>query len=308
MSVIDFSNEKLQNEYETMKGTLQNMADAILYGLLFLISLFPMKLLYGITDVLGVAMYRIVGYRRNVVVQNIVRAFPEMNYEQIECVAGKFYSCFTSYFAEIEKNISIHPKKLRRKLTFENTALIDWHINNNRNVILCMGHCGNWEMLNFMPVVLKHDTYAIYKQLQSSMFDRIMVRIRSRFGLKLIRDKSVARHIMSTDNKPGVYMFLADQRPRYKNMKYRYDLLGQTTFFHSGMERLARISHSAIVYVNIAQKSKGHYHATFINICDDASLSKEGEPTKQYANLLTSNIKEEPYGWLWSHKRWKSMQ
>lgn len=308
MSVIDFSNEKYRNKFRTMKDTLQNIADAILYGMLFLISLFPMKLLYGITDVLGVAMYRIVGYRRNVVVENIVRAFPEMNYEQIECVAGKFYSCFTSYFAEIVKNVSIHPTKLRRKLTFENTALIDRHINNNRNVILCMGHCGNWEMLNFMPVVLKHDTYAIYKQLRSPMFDRIMVRIRSRFGLKLIRNKSVARHIMSKDNKPGVYVFLADQCPRYKDMKYRHDLLGQTTFFHSGMERLARISRSAIVYVNIAQKEKGHYHATFVNICDDAYLSKEGEPTKQYANLLTTNIKEEPYGWLWSHKRWKNRE
>lgn len=58
LTAIIYRNNR--NKLGTMKDTLQNMAYAILYGILFLISLFPMKLLYGITAVLGVALYRIV--------------------------------------------------------------------------------------------------------------------------------------------------------------------------------------------------------------------------------------------------------
>ena len=212
---------------------------------------------------------------------------------------------FDAYFAEIIKGISVPAEVLDRKIIFENLELMDGYINSGRNVIACLGHCGNWEMLNFMPYKMRHDIYAVYKPLRCGAMNRLMVKLRSRFGMKLIPDSTVIRHVLSKNSNPAVYLFLADQCPRIKEEKYRLTLLNQETYMFSGMEKLARKAQTAVVYLHVTQLSKGSYKIVCVPICSKAESMSDGEITKTYVDLLTENIREEPYGWLWTHKRWK---
>jgi KDO2-lipid IV(A) lauroyltransferase len=147
--------------------------------------------------------------------------------------------------------------------------------------------------------------YAVYKPLKSKTVNQLMIKLRSRFGMKLITDKAVVRHILTKKESSSVYLFLADQCPRSKEEKYRFDLLNQTSYHFSGMEKLARISKSAVVYLHITQSSKGNYKITCMPVCSETASADEGEITRKYVDLLTENIKEAPCGWLWTHKRWK---
>ncbi|MDR1119336.1 MAG: lysophospholipid acyltransferase family protein [Dysgonamonadaceae bacterium] len=288
-----------------MKQALQIIVYRSVYGVAYAVSLLPMAFLYAMSSFAFLLAYHIIGYRKAVVIQNISRSFPDMKYGEIRCIVAKFYTCFTAYFAEILKSISVPAEVLDKKITFENLELIDKHVNYGRNVIACLGHCGNWEMLNFMPNKLQYDIYAVYKSLRSGIMNKLMIKLRSRFGMKLISDKSVARHILTQNSSPAVYLFLADQCPRIKDDKYKFELLNQETYIFSGMEKLAHISRSAVIYLHITQLSKGNYKVTCIPVCPEAELMNEGEITWHYVDLLTENIKEEPYGWLWTHKRWK---
>ncbi|MDR0430233.1 MAG: lysophospholipid acyltransferase family protein [Tannerellaceae bacterium] len=288
-----------------MKQALQTIAYRSVYGVAYAVSLLPMAFLYAMASFAFLLAYRVIGYRKTVVIQNISRSFPDMKYGEIRCIVAKFYACFTAYFAEMLKSISAPAGVLDKKITFENLELVEEHVNNGRNVIICLGYCGNWEMLNFMPYKLSHDFYAVYKPLRSGIMNKLMIKLRSRFGMKLISDKSVIRHILAQKPSPVVYLFLADQCPRIKDEKYKFELLNQETYIVSGMEKLARISRSAVIYLHITQLSKGNYKITCIPVCSEAELMNEGEITRKYIDLLTKNIKEEPYGWLWTHKRWK---
>lgn len=288
-----------------MKQILQTIAYKSIYGVAYAISLLPMTFLYAMASFAFFLAYHVIGYRKAVVIQNISRSFPDMKYGEIRCVVKKFYTCFTAYFAEILESISAPTEVLDNKITFENMELIDRHMNAGRNIIVCLGHCGNWEMLNFMPYKLRYDMYAVYKPLRSGIMNRLMIKLRSRFGMKLIPDKSVIRHILTQKSSPAVYLFLSDQCPRIKEEKYKFELLNQETYLFSGMEKLARISRSAVIYLYITQLSKGNYKVTCIPVCSEAESTNEGEISQKYVDLLTENIKEEPYGWLWTHKRWK---
>lgn len=288
-----------------MKNIFQTILYKGIYAIAYIVSLLPMTFLYAMASFVFFLAYHVIGYRKAVVIQNISRSFPDMKYGEIRCIVKKFYACFTDYFAEIIKSISAPAEVLEKKITFENLELIDSHMNAGRNVIACLGHCGNWEMLNFMPYKLRHDMYAVYKPLRSGIMNRLMIKLRSRFGMKLISDKSVIRHILTQKSSPAVYLFLSDQCPRIKDDKYKFELLNQKTYVFSGMEKLARISHSAVVYLHITQLSKGNYKVTCIPICSEAESTNEGEISQKYVDLLAENIKEEPYGWLWTHKRWK---
>lgn len=288
-----------------MKQILQTITYRSLYGVVYIVSLLPMTFLYAMASFAFFLSYHVIGYRKAVVIQNISRSFPDMKYGEIRCVVKKFYDCFTAYFAEILKSISAPAEVFDKKITFENLELIDRHMNAGRNVIACLGHCGNWEMLNFMPYKLRHDMYAVYKPLRSGIMNRLMIKLRSRFDMKLIPDKSVIRHILKQKSPPAVYLFLSDQCPRIKEEKYKFELLNQETYLFSGMEKLARISRSAVIYLHITQLSKGNYKVTCIPVCSEAESTNEGDISQKYVDLLTENIKEEPYGWLWTHKRWK---
>lgn len=288
-----------------LKQTLRYSVYRIVCAAIYAISLLPMTLLYAMASLTFFVAYYAVGYRKEVVIQNISRSFPDKRYGEILAIVKKFYACFVSYFAEMIKSVSAPAEVLDKKITFENLELIDQNINSGRNVIACLGHCGNWEMLNFMPYKMRHEMYAVYKPLGSVTMNRLMIKLRSRFGMKLIPDRAVARHILSENSRPSVYLFLADQCPRIKDEKYRFTLLNQETYVFSGMEKLARKGRTAVIYLHITQLSKGNYKIVCVPICSNAEFTADGEITQKYIDLLTENIKEEPYGWLWTHKRWK---
>jgi len=288
-----------------IKQSLQTVVYRGIYTIVYAVSLLPMEFLYAMASFTFFLAYYIPGYRKAVVIQNVARSFPDKRYGENHAIVKKFYACFVSYFAEILKGVSAPVEVLDKKVIFENMELIDRHINSGRNVIACLGHCANWEMLSFMPYKMNHDVYAVYKPLKSSTMNRLMIKLRSRFGMKLIRDREVVRHILSKNSSPAVYLFLADQSPRIQEEKYRFTLLNQETYFFSGMEKLARTGRSAVIYLHITQVSKGNYKITCMPICSKAGSMREGEITQKYIDLLTENIKEEPYGWLWTHKRWK---
>jgi len=264
-----------------------------------------MTFIYAMASFTFFVIYYLAGYRKEVTIQNVARSFPEKQYGKIHAIVKKFYKCFVSYFAEIIKNVSAPTEVLDRKIVFENLELLDLYIKSGRNVIASVGHCGNWEALNFLPYKVHHDVHAVYKPLSSRLANRLMIKLRSRFGMKLIRDKAVARYILSNNSSPAVYLFIADQCPKIKDEEYRFTLLNQETYFFSGMEKLARKSEAAVIYLHITQLTKGNYKVSCIPINAKAEHTKVGEITQKYVELLTENIKEEPYGWLWTHKRWK---
>lgn len=289
-----------------MKQALQTVAYRSVYIVAYALSRLPMAFLYAIASFTFFLAYYIPGYRKAVAIQNIARSFPDKRYGEINAIVKKFYACFVSYFAEIIKSVSAPAEVLDKKIIFENLELIDQYINSGRNVIACLGHCGNWEMLNFMPYKMRHEMYAVYKPLRSATMNRFMTKLRSRFGMKLISDSAIIRHILSKNSGPAVYLFLADQCPRIKDEKYRFRLLNQETYVFSGMEKLARAGRTAVIYLHITQLSKGSYKIVCLPVCSKAESMNDGEITQKYIDLLTENIKEEPYGWLWTHKRWKA--
>jgi Kdo2-lipid IVA lauroyltransferase/acyltransferase len=288
-----------------LKQALRLFVNRFFYTVIYMISLLPIKFLYSMASFTFFLAYRIVRYRKEVVVQNIARSFPEKQYGEIQAIVKKFYACFAAYFAEMIKSVSATVKELDEKMIFENLGIIDRHVKGGRNVIACMGHCGNWEMLNFLPHKIHNDVYAVYKPLSSNLANSLMVKIRSRFGMKLISDRTVARYMLSKSSSPSVYLFIADQCPRIKHEEYKFKLLNQETYMFSGMEKLARASNAAVIYLHITQVTKGNYKISCIPIHSKAGHTKEGEITQKYVELLTENIREEPYGWLWTHKRWK---
>ena len=87
----------------------------IVYSLLYLVSLLPLRVLYILSDILYLIGYRLLGYRRKVVFNNLEIAFPEKSLAERKKIAGKFYHNFIDSFIETLKMVSASDAYIQKK-------------------------------------------------------------------------------------------------------------------------------------------------------------------------------------------------
>src|SRR5215212_9824580 len=86
----------------------------IFYGLLYIFSLLPLVLLYAISDFAFFILYYIVGYRKDIVFQNLDIAFPLKSKDEKSTIAKRFYKNLTDTFIETIKLLSMSEKQLHK--------------------------------------------------------------------------------------------------------------------------------------------------------------------------------------------------
>ncbi len=212
---------------------------------------------------------------------------------------------FADRVFEIIKLMSITSAGLEKRFKLENVELLEKYFDERRSVIGAMGHCGNWEMVSILPLKLRHECNAVYKPLNNKLFDRFFIELRSRFSLNPIPSQRIAKYMLGNIEKPEFYLFLADQCPERVIEKYRFTFLNQSTAMFNGMEKIATGTDAVVVYIHMKISSRGHYTITFQPLCENPKETAETEITRKYAAMLEDNIKEQPWMWLWSHRRWK---
>ena len=278
----------------------------IIYGIVRLISLLPMGLLLFISRLFRFLAERVFHYRRSVIIQNLSRAFPDKNYEEIKTIAHQFYSHFFEVFAEVIKSQGMSKVKAKEQLHIENPELITDLHRNGTNIIALGGHTGNWEWIGMTPLYSKFNIYSLYKPLSSGIMDRVMLRIRKRMGMELLPMQKAGKFLLAKKDYPSLYYFIGDQNPSHQDPEYCFPFLNQPSFFFTGGAKLAKATKSAVVYTSIKKTKPGYYKLRFHLIALPQDNMSTKEILRNYTQMLEKDIREQPAQWLWSHKRWKN--
>lgn len=287
-----------------------------LLGTFSLLALLPLWVLYRLSDITYLLIYHTVKYRRRVVRDNLTKCFPEKPAEELTKIEKQFYRNFSDYIFETIKLLHISDKTIKKRMTFEGVKYIDKNIAEGRDVIVYFSHTGNWE---WTPSICLHSSEAckpnvefgqIYRPLKNHAFDRLMLKIRGRFGSRSIPKATALRQFVKyrRDDIRFVVGFMSDQTPKHDSTRLIVDMFGRPTAAVTGTETLARRLDTATVYWHMTKPSRGHYHIRVMPMCTNASETAPEELTKEYFRLLEKNIKEQPSLWLWSHKRWKKLK
>ena len=148
---------------------------------------------------------------------------------------------------------------------------------------------------------------AIYKPLSNKVLDRMYIRIRGRFGTKLIPKQDTLRTMMEYKNqdKNTFVLFISDQTPNRNNLNYWTQFLNQETPVLLGTEKIAKKLNQPVVYAEIQKIKRGYYEIEFIPLFDNSKDTKLFEITEKQTRVLEKTITRDPAYWLWSHKRWK---
>lgn len=293
----------------TAKETGNEIAYRLTYGALWLVSLLPMRALYGVASFLAWLAHDVIKYRRKVVHKNLADSFPEKSPGEIARLERGFYSWLGDYIAETVKCISMSRKQMFRRMRFENLGEVNEVLREGRNVVLYLGHYGNWEWVASLPMHLEKSAVRgqIYHKLSSRVFDRILLRVRSRWdGVNIeMRDTLRAYRAWQQEGKASVIGFISDQVPNYASIHLWLPFLNHDTPVFSGAERIARMTHAATFYCEVSRPRRGEYLLRMHKMSDDAAKEEKFSQTADYFRRLEADIRRQPEMWLWSHRRWK---
>lgn len=300
----------MEREKSKMRLLLRNVVFYLLYGLFYLISLLPMRVLYLFSDVAFVIVYHVAKYRRRVVEENLRTSFPEKTPEERRWIERRFYLWFSDYIFETIKLASMPKWEMRRRVKYTGLEHIDEALAQGHSVALYLGHYCNWEWVTSIALHLPKEVFKgqIYHTQENSVFDDLLLRIRSRMGSVNISSKVTLRTVVE-QRRAGRLMvigFISDQSPIYPATRYWTDFLNhKDSLVITGTEELAKRCDFACVYFNMRRLRRGYYQ---INIEPLTMVSKDYpdyEITEMYVRRLEETIRQQPQYWLWTHNRWK---
>jgi len=279
----------------------------IVLGIVRVLTLLPLNILYVISYPLFFILYVFPGYRRKVARMNLTRAFPEKPLKEIRSIERRFYLHLADIFIETLKETRMSEKTIRKRYKVINPELPESIIASGKDVLAVGGHNSNWEWLTFVPLYLKVNTIIIYKPLENKRFDRYVYKIRSRFGVKLTPMSSVVREIIDARNKGinTMSVFIADQNPRKRDIKYWTKFMNQDAPVYLGAEKVSAKFNMAVLFLSVKKTKRGHYELTFEELYRETANLPEYTVTDAHVKRLEELIREQPPYWTWTHRRWK---
>ena len=282
------------------------MASKILFYLIILpISILPYPVIYLLSDTLYFVLYKLVGYRTEVVLKNIKNSFPEKDAKEHKVIMSQFYRHLCDLIVESIKGFTISEKQLRKRLIVTNPEVADQYANKGQGVIFVGGHINNWEICaQAVPFYSEHECIGIYKPLSNAFFDHKMKTTREKYGLRLASMKQTKKSF-DKGGKPKAIIFGSDQSPSNPKRAYWLKFLNQDTGVLYGVEKYAKEYNWPVIYVTIYKTKRGHYEVEYKLITDTPLDTSYGEITTSFTNAIENDIIAHPQYWLWSHRRWK---
>lgn len=268
----------------------------------------PMPVLFILSDGLAFVFQYVIGYRRQVVTENLKRSFPEKTAAELREITRKAYLNLVDVMLETVKSYTLPVQKIIRQCPPLNPELVNRYIAGGQSVILCGSHFGNWELTGIiMPPLFSCRTVTVYKPIRNPFIDRYINRARKRTGMILASMEQFFMVIRQREREQqvSVYILLADQSPSSHKSAHWVPFMGQDTASLPGPDVLARKFNLPVLYYHIRRVGRGRYEVEFSEICPHPKETGEGQITKAYAQRLETYIRQEPENWLWSHKRWK---
>ncbi|MFC4816630.1 lysophospholipid acyltransferase family protein [Flavobacterium sp. GCM10023249] len=278
----------------------------MIYAVLYLLSLLPLRILYFFSDLTSFILFYIIRYRRKVVRANIEKSFAYRNNIDRTKIEREFYTNFCDNIFETIKLLSITENELQSRIEF-NYSDLQQLIKNKQNIHIYLGHQFNWEWANaHIASVLKSVNIVVaYKPLRNKSFNKFMLKLRSRFGSKMVSSKNMKKEIEDLKVKEHILIMVADQNPKTPEKSFWTSFLSQPTGFISGSELYSASKNTPTFFAKIVRIKRGKYKFEVAPIFNFEEEYHLGKITSIFTSKLEDAIIHNPENYLWSHKRWK---
>lgn len=265
----------------------------------------------------------IVKYRRDVVMANLSRSFPDKKYEELTDICNRFYKHFGQVLGEAIWFGGCSVKRLKKShiVEFENPEELNRLYNNSKSVFMMLSHMGNWELIggyksytygDVQLDVPENDVCVVYKQLSSAVWDTFMNENRQSVIVDkehfdgVVESMQILFYAYHNKDVKKIYHFITDQSPYTVNGRVKVnDFMHQPTVSMNGGAAFAKMFNMPVAYLSFMERPEGGYKLRVVTITEDPGSMEVEDILNKYYELIQKDLEEQPWNYLWTHKRWK---
>ena len=227
---------------------------------------------------------------------------------EIEMLVQQYYRYLCDLILEILKTRTMTEEEARERCIFHRAEWLDSLFDQNRSIIILMGHYGNWEWSGpSFTLNNRHQLVVIYLPLSNPYFDKMMVSMRTKFGTRITPANQTFRAMAVNREAATATAFIADQAAPLDNNHWM-TFLNQDTSVFTGQAKVAIKFNYPIVYLNVKRSRRGYYDAYLELLFEQPKNNTEDEICETFMKRLEKEIAIDPVIWLWSHRRWKHVR
>ena len=270
------------------------------------ISRLPMWALYAFSSFLYLLAFYVVRHRHQVIREQLDKVFPDASAGERRRIHQQFLRNFCDVIVEVLKSVSMSEAEMRARVQIVNLDLARSYLDAGRSLMFVTSHLGNWEwLLHGVTLHLGYPVDAAYKPLHDQWAERLMLKIRSRFGARLVPAKELLADFLKRRGIVRAVAMNADQAPVSTDKRYWTRFLGQDTAFYVGAEQIARATRLPILYVRVRRVRRGYYAVELQTLWDGREATEANAVTERYARACEIDVLARPADWLWSYRRWR---
>lgn len=257
--------------------------------------------------ILGIVLYYLWKERREIALENVrlANASGIITGQPEEIVRRSFGELGRS-IVEIVKIFYGLGNRILKRVRFMGLENLEKGKNKGRGIIFITGHCGNWEMLAIAASLKLNSVSIIARHLNNPYLNRLIEKIRSRYGNRIVYKKGALKEVIRTLRNNGSVGILMDQAVLPEE-GILVDFLSRAAWTTKMPVLIARKTGSPILPVFIRRKGREHVVTIYPEVMllstnDKTALEKDLKILNSY---IEDYIRENPEQWLWIHRRWK---
>ena len=274
--------------------------------MLALFSIIPFWLLYGMSDLLFLVLYYLVGYRKAVVRENLSRSFPNMTEQELKRLEVKFYRHLADIFLEGIKGLTLSDKETIRRYKVLTPDAPNLPFRAGQASLFVGSHYNNWEY-GALGCGLQVEPLAIvfYKPIKNKKIENYVRDKRQRKGTYFAPLNETSKTFVDLLPQSPMFIMLADQSPSNPKASHWVQFLNQDTPVLHGPAKYAQRYDLPIYLIRTRKAKRGFYEVSAELIIEKPNELAAEEISAAFMAKLEELILEQPEYWLWSHKRWK---
>jgi KDO2-lipid IV(A) lauroyltransferase len=246
--------------------------------------------------------------RKNVVIENLSKAFPELAGNEINRIAFNCYKNFIISLIEIMYMRGMDKKEIINILPAGNADLIKRKYEEGKGVILLSAHFGNWELIAAsVSARINIPLHIVVKPQRNPYVNEWMNKVRTKWNNKIIPLGVSIRQVYKEIKNKNLVAMVADQRGPYEGIRLKF--FGINTAVYSGPAILAIKTGAPIIY-GLTIRQPDYSYKVVLEEIDLSGLPETEEEkileiSRRHTSFLEKYIKQHPEQWFWMHKRWK---
>lgn len=284
-------------------------------AIFWMIRFIPVRMAGGLGAGLGRIGYLLDERHRRIALRNLNRIFPEKSESWKKHMARESFAELGRIIFEMPHVFLRSEAFIRSRLSIRGEACLREAMDLGRGVIFVGNHQTNWELGAMVPALLGYPSHNIYRAIRPQSADAYLRQLRSRFGIVMHDRLDSSSWIPRALKKKSCIGFMFDQHVSEEfgvAAPFMGHLASTTTF----PARLSVKHGIPIVPITAFRKGRGfrfdiHIHPMILPSRKDMSSGKEHavfKVTERANRILGDAIRRQPECWLWTHRRWRTLE